>query len=534
MTHEIGMKIGLAQIDTRIGDFAGNARRITAAVAEAGRRGADLVVLPELVVPGYPPRDLLLDPDFVERTIAATSDLARELADGPPVVLGTVARSGSATPGHPGLWNTAALLSGGRVAALAAKRLLPAYDVFHEPRWFVPGPPSEPVEIGGRRIGLLVCEDLWDEGYPVHPPAELVAAGAEMLVAISASPFRAGILPRRLHHARRPGVPVVYLNAAGANDELIFDGRSFVLGQDGHLLALLPGFREAVEVVDMDGPPIEATAETPPEEELFEALTLGVRGFAAKNGIRRLFLGLSGGVDSAVVAIIATSALGPDAVTALALPSRHTDPRSTESARELATTLGIGFEELPIEPLHAAVDSALGSLLEGAEGGTTTDENLQARLRMLVLTAAVNHRGGLLLNTSNKTELSLGYGTLYGDLAGTLSVLGDVTKPTVYALARWATAHRAVIPPFILDRLPTAELRPDQVDPFDYPVVSPAVEALVQGESPPSSIPDTDTAALRRLLRLAEHKRWQHGVILKVTERAFGTGRMMPITRSGS
>jgi len=532
MTDEIGMKIGLAQIDTRIGDFAGNARRIAAAVAEAGRRGADLVVLPELVVSGYPPRDLLLDPDFVERTIAATSDIARELADGPPVILGTVARSGSATPGHPGLWNTAALLSGGRVAALAAKRLLPAYDVFHEPRWFVPGPPSEPVEIGGRRIGLLVCEDLWDEGYPVHPPAELIAARAEVLVAISASPFRAGILPRRLHHARRPGVPVVYLNAAGANDELIFDGRSFVLDQDGRLLALLPAFREAVEVVDLDGAPVEP-AELEPAEELFEALTLGVRGFAAKNGIRRLFLGLSGGVDSAVVAVIAAAALGPDAVTALALPSRHTDPRSTESARELATTLGIGFEELPIEPLHAAVGAALGSLLEGAEGGTTTDENLQARLRMLVLTAAVNHRGGLLLNTSNKTELSLGYGTLYGDLAGTLSVLGDVTKSQVYTLARWATAHKAAIPPFILDRPPTAELRPDQVDPFDYPVVSPAVEALVQGERPAHGS-DADTASLQRLLRLAEHKRWQHGVILKVTERAFGTGRMVPITRSGS
>jgi NAD+ synthase (glutamine-hydrolysing) len=519
------VRIALAQIDTRIGDFAGNARRIAAAVAEAARQGAALVVLPELAVPGYPPRDLLLDPAFVDRALAVTAELAGELASGPPVVVGTLARSGAATPGHPGLWNAAALLADGRVAALAAKRLLPAYDIFHEPRWFVPGPPSAPVAVNGRRVGLLVCEDLWDEGYPLHPPADLLAAGAEILVAVSSSPFRAGILPRRLHHARRPGVPVVCVNAVGANDELIFDGRSFVLGADGRLLALLPAFREAVEVVDLeinreDPPAAELADDLPPEEELFEALALGVRDFAAKNGIRRLFLGLSGGVDSALVACIAAAAVGPEALTALALPSRHTDPRSTASARELAETLGIGFEERPLEPLHAAVRASLADLLDTGEGGEsgedTTDENLQARLRMLILTAFVNRRGGLLLNTSNKTELSLGYGTLYGDLAGTLSVLGDLTKPTVYTVARWAAAHRAAIPAFILDRPPTAELRPGQVDPFDYPVVAPAMEALVRGH---------------RLPRAAEHKRWQHGVILKVSDRSFGTGRMVPITR---
>lgn len=483
------------------------------------------MVLPELAVPGYPPRDLLFDPAFVDSTLAATAELARELAGGPPVVVGTLARSGEATPGHPGLWNAAALLSRGEVASLAAKRLLPSYDVFHETRWFRPGPPSTPVEIAGRRVGLLVCEDLWDEGYPEHPPAELVAAGAEMLVAISSSPFRGGILPRRLHHAARAGVPVVYVNAVGANDELIFDGRSFILSAGGALLARLPGFREAVEVVDLEASAaIDPAPEPPPEEELFEALALGVRDFVAKNGLRSVFLGLSGGVDSALTACIAAAAVEPAAVTAVALPSRHTDPRSTESARELAAGLGIGFEVIPLEPLHAAAGDALAEVLAGSDG--TVDENLQARLRMLVLTALVNRRGGLLLNTSNKTELSLGYGTLYGDLAGTLSVLGDVTKPTVYALARWVAAHRTPIPPFILDRPPTAELRPDQVDPFDYPTVAPAVESLVRGQ--PSSL----DAPLRRLLHAAEHKRWQHGVILKVSDRAFGSGRMMPITTS--
>lgn len=517
------MRIAIAQLDSRIGDFAGNRRRIGAALAAITATGpVDLVALPEMVVTGYPPRDLLLDPGFVDRAVATTEAVARDLAGGPPVVLGTVARSGSATPGHPGLWNAAALLSGGRVAALVPKRLLPAYDVFHEPRWFVPGGPSAPLEIAGRRVGLLVCEDLWDEGYPVHPPAELVAAGAEALVAISSSPYRQGVLDRRLHHARRAGVPVVYVNAVGANDELVFDGGSFLTGAGGEVIARLPRFAEAVEVVDLEVGG-DLAPEPGPEEELFAALVLGVRGFAAKNGLRRLFLGLSGGVDSALVACIAAEAVWPGAVTALALPGRFTDPRSTAAARELAGSLGIGCEEVPIEPLHAAAEGTLAQLLDGDTG--TTAENLQARLRALVLTAHVNRHGGLLLNTSNKTELSLGYGTLYGDLAGTLAPLGDLTKPEVYAVARWVAANRVPIPPFILERPPTAELRPEQVDPFDYPSVAPAVEALVRGES------REEAGEWLRLLHAAEHKRWQHGVVLKISERAFGTGRMVPITR---
>ena len=297
------MRIGLAQIDTRIGDFAGNRQRIVAAVEEARRRGAaDLVVLPEMVVTGYPPRDLLLDPAFVDRAVATTEEIARDLAGGPPVVLGTVAVSGSATPGHPGLWNAAAVLQDGRVAAVVPKRLLPAYDVFHEPRWFVPGAARPPIELAGRRLGLLVCEDLWDEGYPVHPGADLLASGAEILIAISSSPFRSGVLEKRLHQGRRQGAPVVFVNAVGANDELIFDGGSFVVDARGELIARLPRFVEAVAVVDLDaGGPL--SPELGSEEELFAALALGVRDFAGKNGLARLFLGLSGGVDSALVGV---------------------------------------------------------------------------------------------------------------------------------------------------------------------------------------------------------------------------------------
>jgi NAD+ synthase (glutamine-hydrolysing) len=496
-------------------------------VQEASHRGAELVALPELAVTGYPPRDLLLDPAFVERALRVTQEIAGELAEGPPVVLGTLARSGREAPGHPGLLDAAAWLEGGRIQGLAGKRLLPSYDVFHETRWFVPGEPSPPRPAAGRSVGLLVCEDLWDEGYSQHPAAELAAAGAQVLVCLSSSPYRASVRDKRLYHGRRAGRPLAYVNAVGANDELVFDGGSFVLDAQGGLIAELPRFREAVEVVDLElggalAPPLGL------EEELFSALVLGVADFAAKNGLPRAFLGLSGGVDSALVACIAAQALGPRAVTALALPSRHSDPRSAEAARELAEGLGVGFEEIGIEPLCDAARGVLGPLLDASPEAGVTDENLQARLRALVLSAHVNRRGGLLLNTSNKTELSLGYGTLYGDLAGTLSVVGDLTKPQVYALARWYARERGPIPAFILERPPSAELRPGQVDPFDYPVVAPLIEALVQGTPPP---PAPDIEGWRRRLRASEHKRFQHGIILKVSQRAFGTGRMVPVTR---
>jgi len=346
------------------------------------------------------------------------------------------------------------------------------------------------------------------------------------MIAISSSPFRTGVLDRRLHHARRQGAPVVFVNAVGANDELIFDGGSFVMNARGEVIASLPRFAEAVEVVDLEAGGLVAP-EMETEEALWTALVLGVRDFAAKNGLARLFLGLSGGVDSALVGCIAAEAVGPSRVTAVAIPSRHTDPRSTASARELAAALGIGFEEIPLEPLHEEARRTLAGLL--LEDTGTTDENLQARLRALILTAFVNRRGGLLLNTSNKTEISLGYGTLYGDLAGTLAVIGDLTKPAVYAVARWLVASgRAAIPSFILERPPSAELKPDQMDPFDYPTVAPAVEDLVQGR--PAG---EEGERWRRALLTSEHKRWQHGIVLKVSEKAFGTGRMMPVTRVG-
>jgi NAD+ synthetase len=509
------MKVALAQINTCIGDLEGNVERCLAAIETARRARADLVVLPEMAVPGYPPRDILFDTSFTEAVSEATFDLARRAQAGPPAVVGTLRPADHRPPDHPGLVNAAVLLSGGDVQLVAAKRLLPAYDVFFEPRWFLPGPPLPPVTIAGRQVGFLVCEDLWDEGYPIHPPAELLAAGAGLLVCLTASPYRQNVMKQRLLHARRPHCPLVYVNLCGANDELIFDGRSFVVDRRGDLIARLPGFEEAVQVVDVDRAGSIEPVDERVEPELFQALVLGVRDFADKNQLERAFVGLSGGVDSALVAIIAAEALGPERVRAVAIPSRYTDPRSTDCARELAEALGICFDVVELEPLHAAAEATLAGLLEGA----TTAENIQARLRAMILMSFVNRSGGLLLNTSNKTELALGYATLYGDMAGTLGPIADLTKPEVISLAHWLNTERGVIPDFILERPPSAELRPEQIDPFDYPQVAPAMERLIQTHR-------SDLA-----LRRSEHKRWQMGVILKVSEKAFGTGRLIPITR---
>ncbi len=518
------MRIALAQLDVRVGDLRGNAERLLDAMHDAAARGATHLVAPELALPGAPPRDLLLDERFVADTVAATHDLAARAPPSLTAWVGTVDRATHRTPGHPGLFNALAVLHGGRVVDHVHKRLLPSYDVFHEPRWFVPGAPASPRD----GLGALVCEDLWDDGYPVHPGAELVASGARAVLCAAASPFRAGVISERERHAARQGVPVVYVNLVGAQDELVFDGGSFVTDGSGCVRHRLPFFEEAVSVIDLDAPGDDLAPVPCDEEAIFRALVLGVRDFARKNGIRRAVLGLSGGVDSALVACVAREALGGANVLGVAMPTRFNDPRSTESALALGRALGIDVEVFPMNDLATGLTASVEALLArfGApRDGDTTGENVQARLRALLLLAVLNRTGGLLLNTSNKTELALGYGTLHGDLAGTLSVLGDLTKPEVYAVARWYDAGRGVIPPFVLERPPSAELREGQVDPFDYPTLAPRVEALVQGRS-------VDDDALARTVRLAEHKRWQSGVVLKVSARSFGTGRMMPVTRT--
>ncbi|GMU50938.1 MAG: NAD+ synthase [Candidatus Xenobia bacterium] len=481
------MNICMAQIDSRIGDLAGNLERILAAHRRAERLQADLVVYPELVLSGYPPRDLLFEPDFlpaVERTLEL---LTAATSEGPPLVVGTPLRC------EQGLYNGAVLLHQGRQIGMQAKRLLPGQDVFHENRWFIPGQQAEVLSLPGLPpFELRICEDLW---------GDLPSTDSRLVIALNASPYRREIFPRRLQAARRTGKSVYYCNAVGAQDELIFDGGSFALDQSGNLVGALPRFEEEVDF------PVSPFQELSPSEELRRALVLGIRGFFAKNGVRQAVLGLSGGIDSALVACLAVEALGPDRVRALALPSRHTDPRSTESATELAAQLGIELEVVPLEPIYEPARHLLG--VTG-----TAAENLQARLRMVALMARVNQGSGLLLNTSNKTELTLGYGTLYGDLCGTLGPLNDLTKPQVYQLARLYPE----IPEFILSRPPSAELSEGQVDPFDYPSLAPQLEELVQKQ--------TWSPELAR----SEHKRRQGPIGLKVSEKAFGTGRFVPVT----
>jgi len=511
------MKLALAQINTTVGDLAGNVARILDAARSVEHQKPDLVVFPEMTVPGYPPRDILYDTSFVEAVQAATQDLANQSKGLPPMLVGSFAPSGESLLEHPALHNIACLMQNGGTRIAQIKRLLPVYDVFHEPRWFVPGRETlPPIEIAGRKLGVLICEDMWDEQYPVHPGADLKHMGADLLICMSAAPYERGALENRLYHARRQELAIAFVDLVGGNDELVFDGGCFMLSGAGELLHQSPLFTEDISIVNFPGAEKRLDVRPRPlEEDIFGALVLGVRDFFHKNGQKRIVIGLSGGIDSSVAAVIAAKAVGPERVLGVAIPSRYTDPRSTESARELAERLGIGFETVELEKMHLAAEQVLGSERSAGKGG----ENIQARLRMIVLMSYVNQVGGLLLNTSNKTELTLGYSTLYGDMAGAVSLLGDLTKPEVYALARWINSEGAVIPGFVMERKPSAELKMNQVDPFDYEAISPEVEKLV--------INSRSNAAMRA----SEHKRWQMGVVLKVSAKSFGRGRLMPITR---
>jgi len=522
-------RVALGQVDALVGDVAGNAARVAEAIRAAAGAGADLAVFPELVVTGYPPDDLLRAPELVAAAGAAVRELAG-VAPELPVVLGSV------VPGPPDaagrrLRNAAVVLEGGRVRTTRAKALLPRDDVFFEPRWFAADEgPARPLDLAGRRVGLLVCEDLWDEGHARSPAAELTAARADLLLCLNASPFRRGVLDERLRRARRPGRDLVYVNAVGGQDDLVFDGQSFAVDAAGHVRSLLPCAEEAVRVVDLaPGPPGLAPEPLPEAEAVRRVLCLGVADFAAKNRLPGAVVGVSGGVDSALVLALAVDALGPERVRAVHLPSRHTSARSTRDARALCRALRVELDEVPLEPLHAAGEATLAEHLPGGLAGppgARSLENFQARLRGLLLMAWVNRRGGLLLACSNQTELALGYATLYGDLAGGLAPIGDLTKPEVYALAR--AGYADAIPPSILERPPTAELAPDQVDPFDYARAAPTLRALTQGDA---ALPtDPELAEHEARLHRAEFKRRQAPPILKLTDRAFGPGRRIPIT----
>ena len=509
------MKIALAQVNPIIGDLPGNVNRCLDCIHQGADLGADLVLLPEMAVTGSPPRDILFDNSFVEAAVSATADMAERSRGGPPVLVGTILPSGENPRHHPGLFIAAVFLEQGRYRLAAAKCLLRNDDVYFEGRWFLPGSCLPPLLIAGRKVGVCFAADLEEEGDLLYPTSSLNKDGAVVLACLGAVPFQRGGQAQLQGQACRLKLPFAAALLVGGNDEVIYGGKSFALYGGGGLAASLPFGEETTVLVDLEVGDCLTDQDMDPSEEVYHALVMGIRDFFHKNHIRQAFLGISGGLDSAVVAALAAGALGPEKVTAVSIPSRYTNSRSVESARQLCASLGVRFEVFDLEPLHRAAEKSMARLLDEGTGA----ENIQARLRAMVLMGYVNRHGGMLLNTTNKTELSVGYITLYGDMAGMLSPLGDLTKPEVAALARWIDSHRVTIPAFILERSPTAELKPGQVDPFDYAVVSPALEELVQADSS------------NEVLRRSEYKRRKMGVILRVSPRAFGSGRLVPVTR---
>jgi NAD+ synthase (glutamine-hydrolysing) len=557
-------RIALAQVNTTVGDFAGNAAKIRERTARARALGATAIVFPELALCGYPPRDFLDMPEFLERAARELAALAgpAEWSRGISVVLGFPERAPDAPP--PSVYNAAALVDGGRVAAVGRKSLLPTYDVFDETRHFLAADRSTAADssAAGLRLGLSICEDIWNDKrfwdrprYERDPIAELRAAGAALVVNVSASPYGIGkpALRERMigAAARRHAVPIAYVNQVGGNDALVFDGGSMLVGGDGAVLARAPLFEEALLVAGLDGSapvverdgavPAPSSPADPDADEVFRALVLGLRDYAWKCGFRAAVLGLSGGIDSALVACVAAEALGPDRVLGVAMPSRYSSHHSREDAALLARALGVQFREIAIEPMHAAFEAQLGAAL-GHPLCDLAAQNVQARIRGQILMALSNEQGSLCLSTGNKSELAVGYCTLYGDMAGGLAVIGDVPKTLVYRVARAANARagRALVPERTFTKPPSAELKPDQTDqdslpPYDQ--LDDILAAFIEERLPLEAIVARghDAEVVRRVLRMvttSEYKRRQAAPVLKVSAKAFGEGRRLPIAHA--
>jgi NAD+ synthase (glutamine-hydrolysing) len=546
------MKIALLQIDPTVGDLAGNARLIADAAREAALRGAELAVTPELALVGYLPRDLLLNADFVARSWAQLDRLATELAGTIPLLVG-LPEPNDADVGRP-LFNSAALVRDGRVDRVFRKTLLPTYDVFDEERYFEPAHGAQLLEIGGCQVGISICEDIWNDRdfwkrrrYHVDPVAELVRAGARAIVNLSASPFAAGKHQFREQMlgsmARKYQVPIVYVNQFGGNDDLVFDGRSCGFAADGSVIARGRAFAADVVLCDLTSRDALAPADQVVESEVWHALVLGTRDYARKCGFLRAVLGLSGGIDSAVTAAIAADALGAANVTGVLMPSPFSSPGSIDDSLALARNLGIETLTLPIADAMQAMNDTLADSFAGTQPDVT-EENIQARIRGNLLMALSNKRDALLLTTGNKSELAVGYCTLYGDMSGGLGVIADVPKTMVYRIARWLneTRGQAVIPDTVLTKAPSAELRPNQTDQDSLPPYD-ILDAILQRHIERLQSADEivkagfERATVERVLgmvRRAEFKRKQAAPGLKVTDRAFGTGWRMPIARKDS
>ena len=563
------MRLALAQINPLVGNLAGNGELLLNACRSANAAGADLVVAPELALWGYPPRDLLLRPSLRQRQQQVLDQLAADLPQGLALLLGV--SEPAPDQQMPDLFNAAALVESGHWRVVARKRLLPSYDVFDERRYFraADQPCLLELERGGRRwrLGLTLCEDLWVE-EELHeqrlaggdPVADLQALRPDLLLNLSASPFGAGKAQQRREltaaAARRLRCPVVYVNQVGGNDELVFDGGSFVTGADGEVSCQLAFAAADLQIWDASSPAAAGPAPNlPPSNDLLlRALVLGVRDYARKCGFRQALLGLSGGIDSALVAVIAAAALGSDNVRVLLMPSPWSSEGSINDSLALANRLEIRTDTVPIKELMRGFDAALTPPLGGTPAGVTA-ENLQSRIRGTLLMAVANQQGQLLLTTGNKSELAVGYCTLYGDMNGGLAVIGDLYKSTVFHLCDWIDSESAyavrhdlglpdrgvLIGAAIRGKPPSAELRPEQKDSDslpDYTVLDPLLKALLEEHQSPEELSQhgTDPALAERvmgLLRRAEFKRRQAPPVLKLSQRAFGSGWRMPIAARG-
>ncbi len=556
------MRIAIAQLNPTIGDFFGNLAKIERALESTAAATPDLMVLPELFLTGYPPQDLLERDWFIDAAEHALDRLEGISARYPRtgILVGTIRRTGTIT--GKGLHNSAVLLRAGAVEAAVHKTLLPTYDVFDEARYFDPASSVTVVEFNGRRLGVTICEDAWNDPslwrtsiYDADPVATLAAQGATVLINISASPFYAGKDEVRYRlmssHARRHNCPVVLVNQVGGNDELIFDGRSLCVRPDGSLAAYLPAFEEGVEVVDIDDPAATTTSSADaangalpaitfePDDRIasvHRALVLGLRDYVSKCGFESVLVGLSGGIDSAVVCALAAEAVGPRNVRGVTMPSPYSSKGSVTDSEALAANLGIRIQTIPIGDTLAAYREMLADQLDG-DGVTLTEENIQARIRGNVLMALSNETGALLLSTGNKSEIAVGYCTLYGDMSGGLAVIADVPKTMVYELARHLNGSGEIIPRSTIDKPPSAELRPDQLDQDSLPpydVLDTILDLYVdQGAAPKDIVSNgIDRGTVEWVVAAVnrnEYKRRQSAPGLKVTSKAFGTGRRMPI-----
>jgi NAD+ synthase (glutamine-hydrolysing) len=527
------MRLALAQIDPVVGDLDGNRDLILARIEEARAAGADLVVLPELAVTGYPPEDLLLRPGFVRAARASVEQIAAQAS-------GIVALVGVPLLDEE-LYNACAICADGAVAGWAKKWHLPNYGVFDEKRYFASGDELALIDVAGTRVGITICEDMW---VPGPPTTELAAAGAELIVNLSASPFHVGRAQEReaifTSRAQESGVRVALCNTVGGQDELIFDGHSLFIESDGTVLARAPGFEEALLVVDLEHPEDSTLAPLEDDiEQMRQALVLGLSDYVRKNGFDEIVVGVSGGIDSAVTAALAVEALGSERVHCVSMPSRYSSEATRADARRLAENLGCDFRELPIEPVVEAYAGALAEPFSGREPDLA-EENLQARIRGTLLMALSNKFGWLLVATGNKSELSVGYATLYGDMAGGFALLKDVFKTDVFGLARHLNERsgRELVPQSTIDRAPSAELREGQLDEHSlppYPELDRVLEAYVEEDRSLEELradgfdPDVVARAVA-LIDRAEYKRRQAPPGVRLRPKAFGRDRRTPIT----